>query len=245
LFLQTFSPTLRVSLLDGFRLWRDREAIGLPLSAQRLLAFVALHENPIPRLQVAGTLWPDSPERQSSGCLRSALWRLRPLASLLVRSNKQQLQLQEGVSVDFREANQAARRLIAEPVNPETAGLPLLENAAGLLEGWYDDWVLLERERFRQLRLRALEAVCKRLTETGRYAQAVRAGLAAVVSEPLRETARRVLIEACIAEGNYAEAIHQYHSYSRVLQDELGLQPSPLIRQLIAAIGNRQAAIEV
>ena len=38
-----------------------------------------------------------------------------------------------------------------------------------LLPDWYDDWVLLERERFRQLRLHALDALCDDLTRAGRH----------------------------------------------------------------------------
>jgi DNA-binding SARP family transcriptional activator len=234
---------LRLSLLNGFQLWRNREAISLPLSAQRLLAFVALHDHPLPRLQVAGTLWPDAPERRSNGSLRSALWRLRPLACSIVRTTKQHLQLDECVSVDFREANQAAQRILRGPADGSVNALPVLEDCGALLLGWYDDWVLLERERYRQLRLRALEALCQRLTVACRYAEAVQAGLAAVASEPLRETARRVLIQACLAEGNYAEAMWQYGSFRRVLHDELGLEPSPRINQLVAGIGSETPAL--
>jgi hypothetical protein len=42
-----------------------------------------------------------------------------------------------------------------------------------LLPDWTEDWVLMERERYHQLRLRALEALCRRLTLKGRCGQAV------------------------------------------------------------------------
>ena len=42
----------------------------------------------------------------------------------------------------------------------------------------------MERERFHQLRLHALEALCDRLTTAGRYGEAIDAGLAAVTAEP-------------------------------------------------------------
>ena len=63
-----------------------------------------------------------------------------------------------------------------------------------MLPACYDDWVLVQRDRFRQLRLHALEALCERLTASGRYGEAIDAGLAAVCAEPLRESSHRVLI---------------------------------------------------
>jgi len=64
------------------------------------------------------------------------------------------------------------------------------ELSSELLPACYDDWVLAERERFRQLRLHALEALCERLTASRRYGEAIDAGLAAVCAESLRESSQ-------------------------------------------------------
>jgi DNA-binding SARP family transcriptional activator len=102
-----------------------------------------------------------------------------------------------------------------------------------LLPGWYDDWLIIEQERFHQLRLRALERVCERLTACGHYARALEAGLAAVAAEPLRESAHRALIKVHLAEGNRAEGVRQFHFYEKLLHDEIGLAPSQLILDLL------------
>jgi DNA-binding SARP family transcriptional activator len=94
--------------------------------------------------------------------------------------------------------------------------------------------VLLERERFRQLRLHALERLCDRLTAQGRFAEATEAGLAAVAGEPLRESAHRALIRAYLAEGNPGEAVGQYERLRALLRDELGVSPSPLVDRMLA-----------
>ncbi len=102
-----------------------------------------------------------------------------------------------------------------------------LPNLAGdLLPGWYDDWVIVERERIRQLRLHALEVLCENLSRSGRHAQAVDAGLSAVAEEPLRESAQRALIAAHLREGNVSEAVRQYDRYRKLLGASLGLEPS-------------------
>ena len=94
----------------------------------------------------------------------------------------------------------------------------------------------MERERHRQLTLHALESLCEHLTAAGRYGCAVLAGLAAVEREPLRESAHRALLRAHIAEGNMWEAIQRYRYYERIAARELGVEPSPLMRSLIAEL---------
>ncbi len=106
-----------------------------------------------------------------------------------------------------------------------------------LLPDWYEDWVLVERERFRQLRLHALEAMCRRLADAGSYALALEAGLAAVAAEPLRESAQRLVVGVHLAEGNLGEALRQYDRYARHLADACGATPSPAMSRLLAEGG--------
>ena len=102
-----------------------------------------------------------------------------------------------------------------------------------LLDAWYDEWLVVERERFRQARLHALDLLCLRLADAGRHAEAIDAGLAAVAAEPLRESAHRLLIRAHLAEGNVQEALRQYAAYEALLARELPLGPGPAIRELV------------
>jgi DNA-binding SARP family transcriptional activator len=104
--------------------------------------------------------------------------------------------------------------------------------ADDLLVGWYDDWVLLERERLRQLRLHALEVLSGQLLAAGNGPAAVEAALAAVAVEPLRESAHRAVIRAHLAEGNRAEALRQRDQLRHLLRLELGVKPSRLVTDL-------------
>ena len=63
-----------------------------------------------------------------------------------------------------------------------------------LLPDWYDDWVVIENEAWRQLRLHALEVLETRLAESGRMGEAIHAAVAVVNMEPLRESAQATLI---------------------------------------------------
>lgn len=230
---------LRLTLLHGFLLEQYGEAIDLPLGSQRLVAFLALQRRAVERLFVAGTLWIDRSEASANASLRTALWRLQRLALPLVESTRNRLALSPLVSVDVHESDAWARRVLLHDGALAIDASDALFFDGDLLSDWYDDWVLIERERVRQLRLHALETLCADLTAAGSYALAVEAGLACIASEPLRESAHRALIDAFRAEGNYGEAIRQYRLYERILGERLGLLPSSAMRRVAQALGIR------
>ncbi len=78
---------------------------------------------------------------------------------------------------------------------------------ADVLPDWTEAWLAVERERFRQIRLNALEELSSALTAPGRFADAVVTAREAVHTAPSREGARRALIEAHLAQGDIAEAV--------------------------------------
>jgi SARP family transcriptional regulator, regulator of embCAB operon len=93
--------------------------------------------------------------------------------------------------------------------------------------------VVIEAEDWRQLRVHALEALAGKLTIRGRWGEAAGAAGAAVRAEPLRESAHAALIQVHLAEGNQSQALRQFARYRSSLQAELGLEPTPRLRQLI------------
>jgi DNA-binding SARP family transcriptional activator len=232
----------RVELLGPFRVTTANAEPKLPVRSQRLIALLAVHDRPLPRTFVAGTLWPDVTEERAAANLRESLWRLRSGPDPLVESEARCLALRPGVSVDFREMMDQATRLLAGRMGPgeEICVDALMQD---LLPGWGDEWVVLERERARQLRLHALEVACLRLIELGRHAQAVMAGVRAVAADPMRESAQRVLIRAHLAEGNAGEAAVQYWRYRKLLHDELGILPSPQLEDLVRGINTSRMAV--
>lgn len=233
---QRLSSDLHLALLHAFELRKDGEALKLPLSAQRLVALLALHARPLQRAYVAGTLWLDGSDERAAANLRTAVWRLRRIDRSLIETTPTHIALGGGVAVDVHETFDQARRLLDPSLECDDIETIADALSADLLPDWYDDWVLLEQERFRQARLHALEALCERLTAARHYGPAIDAGVAAVAGEPLRESAQRVLISAFIAEGNASEALRQYRSYGRILREELGLEPSAAMVALVAQV---------
>jgi DNA-binding SARP family transcriptional activator len=228
------APALR--LLDGFELSLAGDRLELPLPAQRLLGFLALHDQPLLRGYVGGTLWLDSNDEHAAGSLRSALWRVRQLDVRLVEASGSRLELSATVEVDVRSAVAWGRSMLDPARELRDGDTAPIWRPGELLPDWYDDWVAIERERLRALRTHALEALCERLTAAGRYGEATEAGLAAIRDEPLRESAHRALIGVHLAEGNRAAALQQYQSFARLLQSKLHLRPSRRMEQLLVAM---------
>ena len=165
-----------VLVLGGFQLWRSgSEQVGIPRVSQRLLALLAIRGGVTSRAAVAGTLWPDATETQACSSLRSALARLDRPCRKMLQVSKLELGLTKDVTVDICYAQRLARRLLDPAVTPEQSDLSsaaIVILSSDLLPGWYDDWVLVEAEDWRQLRLHALETLAGRLTAVGRWGQA-------------------------------------------------------------------------
>lgn len=236
--LQDARRGLGLYLLDGFRLACDGELVHLPSSSQRLVAFLALRGRPTSRARVAFTLWADFGEERALASLRSALWRLRRVGHPVVVSADHALGLAPTVRVDFHDGLRIAIAILdgdGEAPPAVVGDLP----AGELLPDWYDEWVLVERERFNELRVHALELLCERNVHVGRIGQAIDAGLAAVRAEPLRESTHRALISAYLAEGNHAEALAHYRRFAQRLRDQVGLRPSARMDALLAGVMER------
>ena len=218
-----------VGLASGVRL-------RVPEGSKRLLVFVALHAGEVDRRHAAGVLWPIGDDERASGNLRSALWRLNRADIDVLISDRRSLAMRPDVIIDLKVVNDWAARLIHGVPTPEDlAAAPDSVDSLELLPGWYDDWVLMERERTRQQVLHALEASCRVHREAGRCAQAVEAAILAINADPLRESAQLELLESHLAEGNWNEGQRCFASYRAVLRREIGVEPGAEFQRLLRA----------
>lgn len=230
--------------MNGFELVCGGRPAPRPMTAQRLTAFLAFQERPVQRAYVAGKLWPDSSEERALASVRSALWRANQPTVRVIRAIDSRLELCPDVRVDSREAATEAQRLIDRSDGDDgDAGSPAALGDGELLPDWYDDWLIIERERLRQLRLHALEALAARLVELGRYGEAAQAALLAIAAEPLRESAHMALIRVHLAENNHCEALREYELFRNLLGRQLGLCPSAELAALVERFGARNGRV--
>jgi DNA-binding SARP family transcriptional activator len=232
------SRCVTLSVIGDFELDYNDQVVGVAPTTQRLICFLAFQRRPVRRPFVSGTLWYDANEPRANASLRSAIWRSPAFdGTTLIGSSNTHVWLNPALGVDLDDALSHADGVLRTPsLDPTTIDLDseLRCFSSDLLVGWYDDWVISERERFRQLRLHALDHLGELYLRGHRYSEAVQVALASVASEPLRESAQRLLVRAHLCEGNLAEALRQYRSYARLLGAELKARPSAEMEGLIA-----------
>ena len=231
----------RLQLLGSFALRAPSWADEVPSRAQRLLALLAVSGRRLTRGFVAGRLWPDVAADRANASLRTTLWGFSRWPDTPVRVDGTVLSLDARVTVDLNEASGFASALVdpgtsmAGSPGPATDRDDLHLLVHDLLPGWSDEWLVVDREQFRQLRLHALEELARHRAGARRYAQAIAAAMAAVSAEPLRESAHRLLMQIYLEEGNRCEALRQYHVYARLSRTEMGVGPTDAMESLFAS----------
>ena len=157
-------------------------------NVERLVALIAIHATPQPRARVASTLAMDITEARAGARLRAALWRIERVAPGWVVRDENRLALAPDVRVDLPHATAHARRIVDEGDRLSVEDERFEDLTCDLLPHWEEEWLIFERERLRQLRVHALESLSHLLTRRRRHARAIDAGMAAVATEPLRES---------------------------------------------------------
>jgi DNA-binding SARP family transcriptional activator len=238
------ADTVRLTLTGEFELTIDGRRRAIPHSVERVLAYLALTGHPVSRTRLAGALWIDVPEQRAASNLRTTLWRVGRVGDRVLAANPDRLQLSAGVGVDVVDLASLSKRLIREPQPADLTQLPFLLEHAEVLPDWEEGWIAADRERFRLLRLEALEQAASALIDQDRFGEALVSAIACVQSEPLRESARRLVVRVHVAQGNLAQALRTYREYRVLLGAELGIQPSRLMQQLIEPLCPRRAVTE-
>ncbi|MEU4690311.1 BTAD domain-containing putative transcriptional regulator [Actinoplanes sp. NPDC023714] len=209
---------MSLELLDGFRLRAGPREIAVPDIGQRLIALLALRRHPTRRAVIAGTLWPDKSEARASANLRSILWRMNGTGIVVCCGSS--LGLRPETAVDVVALEEAGWSLLETGESAAKAGFEQLTRE--LLPGWYEDWVIIERERLGQLQIHFLEALVDALRRSGSYARAIDYGMRLVAIDPLRERSQLALIRALVDEGSLGQARRQADRYRDLLRETFG-----------------------
>lgn len=233
------APTFGV--LGALEVRRDGVPVPLPSGNRRaLLAALLVRANrPVPVDALVAAGWGQTPPADPRAALHTALSRLRAVLGDGV------LRAESGGYVLDADDVDAAR---FEALRADAAAAPvaraaeLLDEALGLWRGpayaeFADrDFVEAEAVRLDELRSSTAEDRAALWLESGRPGEAVPALEALVTAHPLRERARELLMTALYRMGRPADALARYRDYRALLADELGLDPSPALRELEVAI---------
>jgi predicted ATPase/DNA-binding SARP family transcriptional activator len=236
----------RIELFGGLRISRGERSFAF-LQAPKaglLLAYLAYFpRHPQPRELLLELLWPESDPDTSRHNLRSLVHAVRrqlepaaPAAEPLLVAERAALHLNPaafGTDVaEFAAALQQAART-ADPSERARQFAAAVELYRGeLLAGFYDPWVLTERQRLEEQYLGALQQLVLALEESGDPEQAIEYARRAVRVDPLREEAHYDLMRLYAAAGQPSATLRQYQELERLLREELGESPSAATRAL-------------
>jgi len=238
-------PLLHLNLLGGFEV-RPGAGPAVVLArkkAQALLAYLAIEPGEAHlRDKLAALLWGDSSDRAARHSLRQTLFALKQAMARnggdVLRIDSETVALNRAsVRVDVT----ALRQLVAK-------GTPqALAQAAALYKGdfldglsvqepHFEEWLMTERERLREVALEALAKLLAHQTEIAAVQQAIQTAGRLLGLDPLQEVVHRALMRLYARQGRRGAALRQYQICVAVLQRELGVEPEAPTKRLYQEI---------
>lgn len=224
-------PGVQLRLFGPFELTRQGAPVRLPTrKIESLLAYLVLHPERHSREKLAALLWGDVPDEQARVSLRYALTMLRKqLGADLLEADRETAQLNPNFPlwVDAAELSDSGSTRF-DPGSFSIEDLQSkIENYRGdLLADFYDDWILPEREHYRQLFLDGLLYLTQSYRSASEYARAVETARRVLQSDPANERAHQHLMFCYVALGNRQAALQQYERCMVALNEELAAEPS-------------------
>ena len=226
---------LRVRLLGTFEISLDDQPVALASRpAQSLFAYLILTAGTSHRREkLAGMLWPDSLEESARDNLRHALWRIRK--TLPPEPSNERL-LADDLTISFnRSAEYWLDAVELEKVGENASAdelMPVLSAYQGeLLPGFYDDWVVLEREHLQAVFEHKMARLLALLEGERHWLEVLDWGERWVAFGQKPEPAYRALMSAHAALGEMSKVAATYERSVRSL-GEIGIEPSEQTKAL-------------
>jgi DNA-binding SARP family transcriptional activator len=241
-------PSLRIKLFGRLSICGEGWIENLiPAKAKELLCYLLLHRGcSLGREFLACILWAEGSAENSKQYLRKALWQLQraftqvgvPAESIL-QANSQWVAAnpKADIWVDVAEFERLCSRDLNPAPSADQSCQEALEAAADLyqgelLEGWYQEWCLYDRERLQNMYLMLLDKVVALSEANQEYEKGVDYATRILKCDRAREGAHQRLMRLRYRAGDRAGALRQYERCASALKEELGVQPSEQTRRL-------------
>jgi DNA-binding SARP family transcriptional activator len=235
---------VRANLFGQFRVQVDgRAPVGLDSGkSQELLSYLLLsRDRPHSREKLATLLWEEQTPSRSRKYLRQALWQLQQALNghratvdrvLLVEPEWVKLNPAAAVVCDvaaFEDACAGAQGRPGHVLDVDQA--EALRRAAdlyrgNLLEGWYQDWCIYERERLQSMHLGLLGKLTAFHEARGEFEAAIAAANQILRYDRAHERTHQCLMRLHYLAGDRAAALRQYQRCAATLAAELDVRPS-------------------
>lgn len=252
---------LRIHLFGGFLL--ERDGVALPPIASRagrsLLAYLVMHRGrPIQRDLLAGLFWPELPEGRARRRLSHTLWQTQDVVGndsvsyLAVTADTLAFDSSNPYWLDVEEFDRGfddSRLSRGETSSGAGADVAALRACVELyrgdfLAGFFDDWVVVDQDHYRQRYLEVLDRLVAVTKANGGYEEALGYARRLTHHDALREEAHQEVMRLSFLLGRTTEAVQQFERCRSVLAEELGTEPSePTLQLYEKIVRHRKAGI--
>lgn len=209
-----------------------------------------------PRESLADLLWPHNSTAQSRTYLRKTLWQLQTAlnchkqhfndCALVVEPNWVKIDKHADIWIDVEEFENAFLLVQGIPGKIlDVRRFDILKNAVDLykgdlLEGWYQDWCLYERERLKHMYMSMLDKLIDYHEAHFEYETGIRYGVYILRYDRARESTHRRLMRLYYLAGDRTMALRQYERCVKSLEENLGVQPAERTKMLYEKIKHDQ-----
>jgi DNA-binding SARP family transcriptional activator len=246
--------SVRAFLFGKFHVDRDGQPMGGMEAGKVKELFSCLLINrghPQSRGILSELLWGNQPDKKSRKYLRQTLWRLQSAIKASCRETELDLvvddewiQLNPSAALwldiaDFeqifdRVKHKKAREMMLDDYTALEHAVNLYQG--DLLEGWYRDWCLFERERFQGMHFTLLDKLVQYCEAHRKYDAGLAYGAEILRNDRAYERTHRQLMRLFYMAGDRTQALHQYERCVTALRDELGVEPSERTKWLYEQI---------
>lgn len=227
--------------LDGTRL-----ADFMSQKVPALLAYLVMNEGPQRRDDLAALLWGEMPDVDARNNLRQAIANLRKSLEPFLLVTRETLEINSHMPL-FLDVAVFDRTLQTQSPTSPLSHSPdptpdiraqQLQDATALYRGdflagffvrdapAFEEWMLAQRARYRELALHALHTLIQRHLDAGQYDRAISDATRLLTLDSWREETHRQLMLALARTGQRSAALAQYKRCHRLLREELDVEPS-------------------
>lgn len=248
-------PDLEICLFGGLRIHQGGQPPATKLThiVQALLAYLLINRRRThPRDVIVEVFWGDYDDSRARNCLNTALWRLRavleppgvPKGTYLIANRAEEIgfNCDSDYWLDVAAFEDQVTPLLnipiqaAESTHIERMERALLLYSGDLLQGFYHDWAIGERERLRDLYLGGYTYLMQFYKAQSRYAEGLNCGRQILRCEPLLEHIHRDMMLLYANSGQRTLAVRQYEFCRQILAKEMGISPMPETQTLFRDI---------
>jgi DNA-binding SARP family transcriptional activator len=237
---------LKVKLLGQFDVQLNDAPVEVRTqSAQSLLAYLLLNAGTAHRrVRLAGLFWPETSEANARNNLRHALWRIRKAIG-----HDHLLTDNVSVALDTDSDYWLDAAVLETAVDEDGSADELIDVVAvctgELLPGFYDDWIVLERERLKAILEQQIKRLLDRLVQERRWDDLLHWGEHWIALGQSPEPAYRALMVAHAELGNQASVAAVFQRCVETLRADLEVEPSQETRALYERLAQGEMLFQI